>query len=115
MDDGTRVFCGGSRPPYGMMAELTVVSRAWCLPIPVEIDDVTAVALLNPALSAWLSLVWRAQLRPGETVLILVATGVAGKLAIQIDDCLSPRPPLMGHLGQYEAKNSHSGFSLVLA
>jgi NADPH:quinone reductase-like Zn-dependent oxidoreductase len=27
LDDGTRVFCGGSRPPYGMMAERTVLSR----------------------------------------------------------------------------------------
>jgi NADPH2:quinone reductase len=84
LDDGTRVFCGGARPPNGMMAERTAVSRAWCLPIPEEIDDVTAAALPNPALSAWLSLVWRAQLRSGETVLILGATGVAGKLAIQI-------------------------------
>src|SRR5215475_13340774 len=84
LDDGTRVFCGGARPPYGMMAERVVVSRAWCLPVPEEIDDVTAAALPNPALSAWLSLVWRAQLRPGETVLILGATGVAGKLAVQI-------------------------------
>ncbi len=84
LDDGTRVFCGGSRPPYGTMADRTVVSRAWCLPIPDGIDDITAAALPNPALSAWLSLVWRAQLRPAETVLILGATGVAGKLAIQI-------------------------------
>jgi len=84
LDDGTRVFCGGSRPPYGMMAERTVVSRMWCLPIPDEVNDVTAAALPNPALSAWLSLVWRAQLKPGETVLILGGTGVAGKLAIQI-------------------------------
>jgi NADPH:quinone reductase-like Zn-dependent oxidoreductase len=84
LDDGTRVFCGGSRPPYGMMAERTVVSRAWCLPIPDEVDDVTAAALPNPALSSWLSLVWRAQIKRGETALILGATGVAGKLAIQI-------------------------------
>jgi NADPH2:quinone reductase len=82
--DGTRVFCGGSRPPYGMMAEHTVVSRAWCLPIPDGVDDVTAAALPNPALSSWLPLVWRARIKPGETVLILGATGVAGKLAIQI-------------------------------
>jgi NADPH2:quinone reductase len=67
-----------------MMAEYTVVSRAWCLPIPDGVDDVTAAALPNPALSSWLPLVWRAQLKPGETVLILGATGVAGKLAIQI-------------------------------
>jgi NADPH:quinone reductase-like Zn-dependent oxidoreductase len=84
LDDGTRVFCGGSRPPYGMMAERTVVSRTWCLPIPDEIDDVTAAALPNPALSSWLSLAWRAQLKRGETALILGATGVAGKLAVQI-------------------------------
>src|SRR5262245_50861756 len=84
LDDGTRVYCGGSRPPFGMMAERTVVSRSWCLSIPDGVDDVTAAALPNPALSSWLSLVWRANLKPGETVLILGATGVAGKLAVQI-------------------------------
>lgn len=84
LDDGTRVFCGGARRPYGMMAERTVVSKAWCLPVPEQVDDVTAAALPNPALSAWLALVWRAQLRPAETVLILGATGVAGQLAVQI-------------------------------
>jgi len=84
LDDETRVYCGGSRPPYGMMAEQTVVSRAWCLPIPDGVDDVTAAALPNPALSSWLPLVWRARLQPGETVLVLGATGVAGKLALQI-------------------------------
>jgi len=52
--------------------------------VPDGVDDNTAAALPNPALSSWLSLVWRAQLKPGETVLILGATGVAGKLAAQI-------------------------------
>ena len=84
LNDGTRVFCGGCRSPYGMMAEQTVVSRAWCLPVPDGVDDDIAAALPNPALSSWLPLIWRAQLKPGETVLILGATGVAGKLAIQI-------------------------------
>ena len=82
--DGTRVFCGGCRPPYGMMAEQAVVPRAFCLAIPDAVDDNTAAALPNPALSSWLPLVWRARLKPGEAVLILGATGVAGKLAIQI-------------------------------
>lgn len=84
LEDYTRVFCGGSRPPYGMMAERSVVSQTWCLPVPQGVDDVTAAALPNPALSSWLPLVWRAQLNCGETVLILGATGVAGKLAVQI-------------------------------
>src|SRR5438067_12885414 len=34
LDDGTRVFCGGCRPPYGMMAEPTVFSPGRCLPLP---------------------------------------------------------------------------------
>lgn len=84
LDDGTRVYCGGCRFPYGMMAERAVVSQSWYMPLPDGLDDLTAAALPNPALSSWLPLVWRAQLKPGETVLILGATGVAGKLAIQI-------------------------------
>jgi NADPH:quinone reductase-like Zn-dependent oxidoreductase len=84
LEDGTRVYCGGARPPYGMMAERAVVSRGWCLPVPEQVDDVTAAALPNPALSAWLALTWRAQLQPGEMVLILGATGVGGQLAVQI-------------------------------
>ncbi len=84
LEDGSRVFCGGSRRPYGMMAEQAVVSRQRCMPIPDGVGDAIAAALPNPALSSWLPLVWRAQLKPGETVLILGATGVAGKLAIQI-------------------------------
>ena len=83
LDDGTRVFFAGPRPPYGSMAERTVVSRARCFPIPDNVNDDIAAAVVNPGLSAWGALVWRAQLAPGETVLILGATGVTGKLAIQ--------------------------------
>lgn len=84
LDDGTRVYFGGARPPYGAMADLAVVPRARCWPIPEGVDDATAAALPNPALSSWLPLVWRAKLAAGETVLILGATGIAGNLAIQI-------------------------------
>ncbi len=84
LEDGTRVFCGGCRPPFGMMAERTVVSRIRCMPVPDNISDELASALPNPALSSWLPLMWRAEMKQGETVLILGATGVAGKLAIQI-------------------------------
>jgi NADPH2:quinone reductase len=82
--DGTRVYCGGPRPPFGTMAETTVVPSTFFMPVPDAVDDLTAAALPNPALSSWLALVWRAKLEPGETVLILGATGVAGRLAVQI-------------------------------
>jgi len=84
LDDGTRVFFGGARRPYGAMAERTVVPRAFCFPVPEALDDDTAAAVANPGVSAWLCLTARAKLAAGESVLILGATGVTGRLAVQI-------------------------------
>ena len=84
LETGERVFFGGSRRPFGTMAERTVAPRAFCFPLPDGLDDATAAALPNPAASSWLPLKWRAGLKPGETVLVLGATGAAGKLAVQI-------------------------------
>jgi NADPH:quinone reductase-like Zn-dependent oxidoreductase len=84
LDDGTRMFFGGPRRPYGAMAERTVVGRAQCFSVPENLEDETAAAIPNPGVSAWLSLKHSAKLTSGETVLILGATGVTGKLAIQI-------------------------------
>jgi NADPH2:quinone reductase len=83
LDDGKRVFFVSPRQPYGGMAERTVVSPSRCFPIPDNVGDDVAAAVFNPGLSAWGALAWRAQLTSGETVLILGATGVTGKLAIQ--------------------------------
>jgi NADPH2:quinone reductase len=66
------------------MAQRTVVPRAFTFPVPVNVSDETAAAIVNPGVSAWLSLAYRAKLAPGENVLILGATGVTGKLAVQI-------------------------------
>jgi len=91
LGDGSRVFFGGPRRPYGAMAEITVAPRAFCFPVPAELDDTTAAALPNPGVSAWLSLTQRAKLAPGESVLILGATGVTGQLAVQIAKLLGAR------------------------
>ncbi len=84
LPDGSRVFFGGARRPYGAMAQRTVVPAAFCFPIPEALDDATAAAVPNPGVSAFLSLSHRAKLTKGEKVLILGATGVTGKLAVQI-------------------------------
>lgn len=84
LEDGARVFFGGPRKPFGTMAERAVARRAFCFPIPDAIDDATAAALPNPGVSAYLVLTHNAKLASGETVLILGATGVTGKLAVQI-------------------------------
>ncbi len=84
LQDGTRVFFGTMRKPYGAMAERAIAPRFLCLPLPGGMPDVTAAALGNPGMSSWSAFKWRAQLVPGETVLVLGATGVAGQLAVQI-------------------------------
>ena len=89
--DGTHVFFGGCRFPFGAMAEIAVVPRTFCFPLPLGIADDTAAALGNPGVSAWISLTQRAKLEGGETVLILGATGVTGQLAIQIAKLLGAK------------------------
>ena len=83
LPDGRRVFFGFVRRPWGTMAELAAAPLAWCTPVPDGLDDIHAAAIANPGMSAWVSMKERAALAPGETVLILGATGVAGQLAIQ--------------------------------
>ncbi len=84
LDDGSRVYFGFSRAPFGSMAERTATKRSMCFPLPDGIDDVQAAAIANPGMSAWVSMKERACVTAGETVMVLGATGVAGQLAIQV-------------------------------
>ncbi len=84
LDDGRRVYFLMPRAPYGAMAEETVVPSTQFAPVPDGLDDVTAAAIANPAMSSWAALAERARLKTGETVLINGATGAAGQLAVQI-------------------------------
>jgi NADPH:quinone reductase-like Zn-dependent oxidoreductase len=84
LDDGRRVYFAMPRAPYGGMAERTVVRAMQCLPLPDALDDVTAAAIAIPGMSSWAAYVERAELKPGETVLVNGATGASGRLAVQI-------------------------------
>ena len=84
LDDGSRVYFVLPRAPFGGMAERTVAPSAQCLPLPDELDDVTAAAIANPGMSSWAAYAERAKLTAGETVLVNGATGTAGRLAVQI-------------------------------
>lgn len=81
---GERVYFALPRAPYGSMAEQTVVSAAQCIALPDDLDDITAAALANPGMSSWMAYRERANLTAGETVLINGATGISGRLAVQI-------------------------------
>jgi NADPH:quinone reductase-like Zn-dependent oxidoreductase len=84
LDNGQRVFFGAARSPFGTMADLSLAGRNRYLVIPDSVDDVTAAAMMNPGMSSWAALAERAHFAPGESVLILGATGSAGQMAVQI-------------------------------
>ncbi len=91
LEDGTRVYFGVARPPFGTFSERSLSSGFMCIPLPEGLDDVTAAAIANPAMSSWVALTARAKFIPGESVLILGAAGVAGQLSIQIAKRLGAR------------------------
>lgn len=81
---GELVAFGDVRSPYGAMAEKTVVLNKNIVPLPKEAEPTIATALPPSALTSLLPLKWGVNMNPGETVLINGATGVSGKLSIQV-------------------------------
>ncbi|MCU1249049.1 MAG: Alcohol dehydrogenase zinc-binding domain protein [Edaphobacter sp.] len=91
LEDGTRVYFGIARSPFGTFSERSLAASWMCLPLPQGLDDVTAAGIANPAMSSWAALTARAKFVSGESVLILGATGVAGQLAVQVARRLGAR------------------------
>ncbi|WP_094096267.1 quinone oxidoreductase family protein [Paenibacillus physcomitrellae] len=84
LEDGTRVYFALPTSPFGSLAEQTMVSDKLIVRLPDGIDDLTAAAIANPAMSSWAALAFRAGFKAGQTVLINGATGASGSLAVQI-------------------------------
>jgi NADPH:quinone reductase-like Zn-dependent oxidoreductase len=68
----------------GGYAELVTVPAVNLVAIPDHVSFVDAAAFPLTFLTAWHMLVARAQLRPGETVLVLAGTSGVGQAAIQV-------------------------------
>jgi NADPH:quinone reductase-like Zn-dependent oxidoreductase len=68
----------------GGYAELVAVPRRCLLPYPQNMDFAAAASLPLVFLTAWNMLVRRAQVRPGQTVLIWAAASGVGIAAIQV-------------------------------
>jgi len=73
----------GIRPGDGSLAEFCVVPDSATLPVPEGVSDDLAAALGLSAIAAWMALSWRGQLRPGEHVLVLGASGNVGQVGVQ--------------------------------
>ncbi len=73
-----------SLPGWGGFAEEVVADAAATLPIPMGMDFVTAASVMYTYGTSYHALKNRAQLQPGETLLVLGAAGGVGLAAVQL-------------------------------
>src|SRR4051794_27426019 len=82
LPEGTRVFLvtGAGRVPSrdGSLAERVLVPEADLVPLPPDVPDEISAAVGLSGVAAWMALTWRAQLEPGERVLVLGGGGAGG-------------------------------------
>ena len=82
--DGTLRYFILPDTTMGAMAEQTVVDLRRSVVLPDDSDPVPIAAAMNPVMSSWLALRRRITFAEGQRVLILGATGNAGRMAIQV-------------------------------
>jgi NADPH:quinone reductase-like Zn-dependent oxidoreductase len=68
----------------GTMAERTVIEKDRSVALPKNADPIAVAAALNPVMSSWVALRHRIKFKRGSRVLIVGATGNAGRMAIQV-------------------------------
>lgn len=81
--DGRRVYFPSAPGPWGSMAETALTQPERCFEVPDGVSSSDALALGICGLTAWLSVADRGRLASGETVVVLGASGMVGRLAIQ--------------------------------
>jgi NADPH2:quinone reductase len=106
--NGVRVYFDAPAPPFGSMAERALIDPRSTYPVPDEVPDGVAVALGISGLAAWLALTWRAEVKVGEHVLVLAASGIVGQIAVQA-------AKLLGAARVVAAARSPEGLELALS
>ncbi len=81
LPDGQRVVAMTGTGGY---AEYAVAPASQVFPIPDGVDDGVALALLVQGLTAWHLYRTSARIRPGESVVVIAASGGVGNLAVQL-------------------------------
>ncbi len=89
--DGTLRYFILPDTAMGSMAERTVIDLRRSIDLPADSDPVAVAAAMNPAMSSWVGLRRRIGDVPRDRVLVLGATGNAGRLAIQVAKALGAR------------------------
>jgi NADPH2:quinone reductase len=81
--DGRRVWFDRPMYPVGSMGERCSVDLEGAIDVPDGVAPDDAIAFGVAGMAAWLPLSWRGRLEPGETVLVLGASGAVGQIAVQ--------------------------------
>jgi NADPH:quinone reductase-like Zn-dependent oxidoreductase len=82
--DGRLTYFAADDDIIGTMADQAVVDLRRAIELPDGKDVAKVAAAMNPAMSSWVALRRRIPLEPGQSVLVLGATGNAGTMALQI-------------------------------
>ncbi len=89
---GERVMAvSGFTLGHGGFAEQALAGDGFALPVPDAMSDAEAAAFLIPFHTAYIGLVRRAKLEPGETLLVLGAAGGTGSAALQLGRAMGAR------------------------
>ena len=72
-------YCG-----FGGLAECAAVPAALCVPLPDDMDPVDAAAFLIAYGTSHVALDYKAQMQPGERLLVLGASGGVGLTAVEL-------------------------------
>jgi NADPH:quinone reductase-like Zn-dependent oxidoreductase len=82
--DGALVYFVAADDVTGTMADRALVDPARSVQLPAGVNVAAVAAAMNPAMSSWVALRRRVALAPGQSVLVLGATGNAGTMAVQV-------------------------------
>ena len=84
LPDGRVVYFVADDDFPGSMAQRAVIDVRRSIELPAASDLVKIAAAMNPAMSSWVALRRRVPIQPGQSVLVLGATGNAGQMAVQV-------------------------------
>jgi NADPH:quinone reductase-like Zn-dependent oxidoreductase len=82
--DGRLIYFAAHDDVIGTMADKAVVDLRRAVELPHDADVAKVAAAMNPAMSSWVALRRRVPIEPGQSVLVLGATGNAGTMAVQV-------------------------------
>ncbi len=82
--DGRRVYFVAADDVTGTMADKALAGARRSIELPDDADVAKIAAAMNPAMSSWVALRHRVPIEPGQSVLVLGATGNAGAMAVQV-------------------------------